>query len=944
MSNSKDEIEISNDSLFGITVQTWGTKSRASNGMLTFADQQLFGGDVGHASINMKLPVTSTTKEWIENYCYKQTYEEYKKSKGEDISYEKYLEEADKLIPITLTNQITRVAKYDSSGIIFPTNEKAYEQIYFDIDWSWWPGRIQNTNDDMIWEREGKHFAYDEKWKEILEPEQRLHRGKLGSRLMDYAPSAIIHQRDIPSCELDRITRKHQINQIEEKLNLINLLSSKIDVLSSAKISPSMELMFKNLGMNINHILHQTKEKGTDLSNLSDFKQYLSTCLYERRSELEIALHDAEKGIKTEDASKNIENAFYEIQNQLEDVQKQIEHIEQQQVSIEKLLKEFEKDDSDQTPYTVEIDKLVQSLPFLKDAVQLENSSLSPKSIENLIEYIDILKSKLSDIQSGKNDQYLKLIEKYEHMCKQYEDDDSGLADALWEEGIEENDIKQARKELLQSENPEIAKLTHIQEQLRSDKHTGLLLSRELEESFNDSVKEWKSKLDAPCQRITKESKKSIISQLEQRQIELTKEKGSLPETENKLKDELAKIEIELFKIKEFSEFYSDNASAYMVIGLPPDHQVSLPLAMNGNRGLHPLAMLQKMNELASPGAKKFDLQTHNCSLTSIEVLSAGAVHDPLLKSILEKRALGFFGTPQQVLENAKAARNTISEGKQFGFFSPLITHRPLEHALGYSVERYMTSATPIRKNANLALVALVALAKTPNIFFRGLVNPKEQFEDILYNLNLIYDRNSTSLKVGATLLAAPALLVSATLAAAQTGAGIVGSTINKPFHYIRNLFNQNPINTDEVTAPMSNEKMQAALLHRKIKSNIDENTLIIDYHESPKKLIDEFELKLEENPNKVVILSPEAHDSVLNFIMAHEDVELKQKFYSCCTQSLMRIQKFTPKTTEETDELVQEAAAKFENQTPSIVQKQVVEPQDTQQEEPIEESRLTFC
>lgn len=49
--------------------------------MLTFADQQLFGGDVGHASINMKLPVTSTTKEWIENYCYKQTYEEYKNQK-----------------------------------------------------------------------------------------------------------------------------------------------------------------------------------------------------------------------------------------------------------------------------------------------------------------------------------------------------------------------------------------------------------------------------------------------------------------------------------------------------------------------------------------------------------------------------------------------------------------------------------------------------------------------------------------------------------------------------------------------------------------------------------------------------------------------------------------------------------------------------------------------
>lgn len=42
-----------------------------------------------------------------------------------------------------------------------------------------------------------------------------------------------------------------------------------------------------------------------------------------------------------------------------------------------------------------------------------------------------------------------------------------------------------------------------------------------------------------------------------------------------------------------------------MVIGLPPHHQVSLPLAVNGKRGLHPEAMLKKMHELVAGPEKK---------------------------------------------------------------------------------------------------------------------------------------------------------------------------------------------------------------------------------------------------------------------------------------------------------------------------------------------------
>lgn len=53
---------LSNAGVLGVTVRTWGTKASKGNGMLNFMDQQLFGGDVGHASINMKLPINETTK------------------------------------------------------------------------------------------------------------------------------------------------------------------------------------------------------------------------------------------------------------------------------------------------------------------------------------------------------------------------------------------------------------------------------------------------------------------------------------------------------------------------------------------------------------------------------------------------------------------------------------------------------------------------------------------------------------------------------------------------------------------------------------------------------------------------------------------------------------------------------------------------------------------
>lgn len=55
----------------------------------------------------MKLPVTDKTKEWIEKYCYSQTYDQFKQAKGnEDKTYEEYLKTAKRLIPVELKRKL----------------------------------------------------------------------------------------------------------------------------------------------------------------------------------------------------------------------------------------------------------------------------------------------------------------------------------------------------------------------------------------------------------------------------------------------------------------------------------------------------------------------------------------------------------------------------------------------------------------------------------------------------------------------------------------------------------------------------------------------------------------------------------------------------------------------------------------------------------------------
>lgn len=79
---------------------------------------------------------------------------------------------------------------------------------------------------------------------------------------------------------------------------------------------------------------------------------------------------------------------------------------------MDNLLHKLEGNTSEPMPYTAEIDELMSALPFLKEDLELENGTLSPKSIENLIDHIDELKNELASKQEKKIERNLNLIKK----------------------------------------------------------------------------------------------------------------------------------------------------------------------------------------------------------------------------------------------------------------------------------------------------------------------------------------------------------------------------------------------------------------------------------------------------------------------------------------------------------------------------------------------------
>jgi len=180
-----------------VEVLTWGTHDGAGNGLLHFLDKDLFGGNVGHASIKMSIPATEENKKILdeENTTYKVIKTQTQKAYKEEDKWKR-------------------------------SQTDIYEEEYYEVYWSWWPKNKKDDkftletdlNKDRIDERAGVDFPVRKKFKDMFQ--KRMQRGRLGGRKITEGPFSIIHQRDLSDEDVESFALDY------EELNKQNLMKS----------------------------------------------------------------------------------------------------------------------------------------------------------------------------------------------------------------------------------------------------------------------------------------------------------------------------------------------------------------------------------------------------------------------------------------------------------------------------------------------------------------------------------------------------------------------------------------------------------------------------------------------------------------------------------------------------------------------------------------------
>lgn len=310
-----------NSDLHHVKIHTWGTHDKPTNGMDNFAKQHFFGGNVGHASIVMTLPVNDETKALVEKYCYEQTFAEYKAGlkfwPRYFLTYEHYVSQVAKRIPFTLKTQQTPLLKHNEEGQLEKTDELASETQIYEIEFSWWPSTdspvfLSTLEEDRRDEREAKHFEYSDQAKAYLQPEERIHNGLLGGQMMTYAPRSVLHQRDLNDAQLDKAALILELESLNEQLKAEDLLLSKIQGLDKPQIQGSLKLICKNIGFPVEQNIKEFLENNPNEKDIELFKQFFLEKATSHLNGLKEKKAQLEEAIKAHEATHNtLEKSAY---------------------------------------------------------------------------------------------------------------------------------------------------------------------------------------------------------------------------------------------------------------------------------------------------------------------------------------------------------------------------------------------------------------------------------------------------------------------------------------------------------------------------------------------------------------------------------------------------------------------------------------------------------
>ena len=223
---------------------------------------------------------------------------------------------------------------------------------------------------------------------------------------------------------------------------------------------------------------------------------------------------------------------------------------------------------------------------------------------------------------------------------------------------------------------------------------------------------------------------------------------------------------------------YQQNVS----LGYSPDNQIHLKVgslqenARNADKGMNVESMLKKMHEFALMDGKDFDMFKKNCSTTVGAILEAGA--EPEWKRHFNAKALGAFGTPQEVLIKTMEYDHAIRtrEGKQTS--RDKVMNNPLYHwanstvggAFNNGIYELMYGETNAIKARALGKLLLTTPLVLTGITVRAILNPLKTVNNCFTFIDYANKSNSPFLKEIGIRAAMFVVTVFALPAAAQFG------------------------------------------------------------------------------------------------------------------------------------------------------------------------------
>lgn len=237
-------------------VYTWGTKVGGSNYGHNIKVKKS-GGNVGHASIELRLPVNKESEELIKKYC-----------DANKIPYEKVQVK----VPYIIFEKDDKDGKFTGKISEKMAHESEYYKIYFSV----WPdfdgiSLQKNLQDDQKMEREGVNFS----WKDELLKDKELEIDKRGKKRL--GPEVRVHS--LPANQQDRnelVNYAQMTNELRKKSNELWKLHGKMKGMKKndpkyAKLDEARDSLHKE----INKLRTNIKASEKTLRSKNLFDKYI---------------------------------------------------------------------------------------------------------------------------------------------------------------------------------------------------------------------------------------------------------------------------------------------------------------------------------------------------------------------------------------------------------------------------------------------------------------------------------------------------------------------------------------------------------------------------------------------------------------------------------------------------------------------------------------------